>query len=73
MITAKPPRMTFSGASLELVRDAVEGALRDIQNHIGSSPNVIEYAGDIEDYENQAATLELLLVRINRKLEGRLT
>ena len=63
------PRMTFSGTSLELLRDAVGAAISDTRMHIGSCPDVVEYAEDIDELEDHILKLERLYARIDRKLQ----
>jgi len=60
--------MIFTGKNLQLVRDAIDGAIANIGYHIGSCPDVFEYAEDIEMYEQEKLKLERLMARIDRAL-----
>ena len=56
--------MNFTGKNLELVREAVELAIREVHNQIATCPNVYEFSEEIEDLEEQKAKLEKLLARM---------
>lgn len=61
---------TFTGKSLVLIRDALAGAISDVRMHIGSCPNVFEYAEDLDELEAECAAYQRLLNRVERKLQG---
>lgn len=61
-------RMTFSGASLNLIREALSSAIFYARNEIGMCPDAREYAEDIEVYEAEITRLQALIDRIDRKL-----
>ncbi|MCR5894485.1 MULTISPECIES: hypothetical protein [Burkholderia] len=57
--------MNFTGKNLQLVRDAIDGAISDIQSQIGSCPDVNEYATELDDLEDQKAEFERLRNRVD--------
>ncbi len=57
--------MIFTGKNLQLVRDAIDGAISDIQSQIGSCPSVDEYAAELDDLEDQKAEFERLRNRVD--------
>lgn len=59
--------MQFTGKNLQTVVNALHGAISDVQMHIGSCPDVIEYAQDIEDYEAEKEQYQRLLNRILKR------
>lgn len=56
--------MRFTGKNLELIESALSHAIGDVQMHIGSCPDVFEYADDIEELEREQAKYERLLGRV---------
>lgn len=58
--------MRITGDNLLLVRMALEGAISDIQTHIGSCPDVNEYAADLLEYEQEKTRFE----RFARKVDA---
>lgn len=57
--------MRFTGKNLELIESALSHAIGDVQMHIGSCPDVFEYADDIEELEREQAKYERLLGRVH--------
>jgi hypothetical protein len=62
--------MRFTGKNLELVFRALHHAIGDVNMHIGSCPDVIEYADDIEQLERERDEYVLLLLRVEKRLGG---
>jgi hypothetical protein len=60
--------MRFTGKNLELVLTALSHAVSDVQMHIGSCPDVFEYAEDIAELEIEQAKYERLWRRVNAAL-----
>ena len=60
--------MNFTGRTLQIIRDALDLAHRELHNMIATCPDVVEYAEDIEEYERQQKELEKLMARIDARL-----
>ena len=45
--------MQFTGKNLELVESALSRAVSDVEMTIGACPDVVEYAEDIADLEQE--------------------
>lgn len=56
--------MRFTGKNLELVACALSHAISDVQMHIGSCPDVFEYAEELEECEAEKQRFERLLGRV---------
>lgn len=57
--------MQFTGANLRLLRRAINDALGEIQNQIATCPDVIEYAADIDELEQERGSYERLASRVD--------
>jgi hypothetical protein len=62
--------MRFTGRNLELVYAALGHAISDVNMHIGSCPDVFEYADDITQLERERDEYVLLLLRVEKRLGG---
>ncbi len=60
--------MQFTGRNLLFVRTGIEYALGEISNQIGTCPDFVEYADDIERLEQEREQYEKLLARIDKAL-----
>jgi hypothetical protein len=60
--------MTFTGANLILVRQALALAIEHVTIEIGMCPDVELWGVEIEDLERDRASYQRLLARIDRKL-----
>lgn len=61
--------MRFTGRNLVLVRDALMHAISDIQTDIGSCPAPFEYENEIKALEERKTEFELLLARVELRLD----
>ena len=57
--------MKFTGRNLILIRDALEGAISDIQYQIGNCPDVVEYEGDLAILEIAREQFKQLAIRVD--------
>ena len=64
------PRMTFSGASLQMVRYGLGLAIDELHNQIATCPDVNHYGADIDACEAEIVILEHMCKRVDKKLEG---
>ena len=62
------PSMTFTGTSLVQLRDDLILAITALRTEIGTCPNVIQYADDIDDCEAEIARIQRVVDRINKKV-----
>lgn len=60
--------MQFTGKNLELVREALELADAEVQTMIGTCPDVVKYAGYIEELEEKQEQLRKMMERIDRRM-----
>mgnify|MGYP001212042947 FL=1 len=61
--------MKITGDNLLLVRMALDGAISDIQAHIGSCPDVNEYAADLLEYEQEKQRFERFAVKVDAAIK----
>jgi hypothetical protein len=58
--------MKFTGKNLARVHDALYGHISDMRNEISTCPDVVEYAEDLDYYEEEIAEAQKLLDRIEK-------
>jgi hypothetical protein len=56
--------MRFTGKNLELMESALSRAISDVQMTIGSCPDVVEFADDLEFLEREKSLYEQLFGRV---------
>ena len=61
-------RLSFTGRSAWIIRDALALAADELQNQIATCPNVVVYADDIDDLEEEKAEILKLLARVDKLL-----
>ena len=61
--------MQITGKNLALVIEAVKGAIADIQDHVASCPDPIEFEDKLDEYELQQRKYQRLLDRCTKALE----
>ena len=61
--------MNITGKNLALVIEAVKGAIADIQYHVASCPDPIEFEDKLDEYELQQRKYQRLLDRCTDALE----
>lgn len=61
--------MQITGKNLALVIEAVKGAISDIQYHVASCPDPIEFEDKLDEYELQQRKYQRLLDRCTKALE----
>lgn len=61
--------MQITGKNLALVIEAVKGAIADIQYHVASCPDPIEFEDKLDEYEIQQRKYQRLLDRCTDALE----
>lgn len=61
--------MQITGKNLALVIEAVKGAIADIQYHVASCPDPIEFEDKLDEYELQQRKYQRLLDRCTDALE----
>lgn len=61
--------MQITGKNLALVIEAVKGAIADIQYHVASCPDPIEFEDKLDEYELQQRKYQRLLDRCTKALE----
>jgi hypothetical protein len=61
--------MQITGRNLELVRDALWGALADVHNAIATCPDVVAYADDIEEHEKERQEYLRILARVQAAVD----
>lgn len=61
-------RISFSGRAAWLVRDALALAADELHNQIATCPNVIHYADEIEELEEERAEILKTLARVDRTI-----
>lgn len=60
--------MNFSGRNLAMVRNGIELAIAELHNQIATCPDVFAYADDLAAIEKEKAKLDLLLIRIDKRI-----
>lgn len=58
--------MNFTGRNLDLVERAIEMALVELHNQIGTVPNVIQHEDMVIELENEVHIYQRLLARVRR-------
>ena len=61
--------MQITGKNLALVIEAVKGTIADIQYHVASCPDPIEFEDKLDEYELQQRKYQRLLDRCTDALE----
>lgn len=61
--------MKVTGRNLCLVLQAVKDAISEMRTQIGSCPDVVHYAADIEEYEESIKEYDALQIRIIKAIE----
>lgn len=61
--------MQITGKSLELVSRACELALQELQNEVGSCPNVYEHADHLEEIEQEEDEIKKFKARVDRAIK----
>ena len=56
--------MKITGKNLRLLSEALDLALVEVHNMIATCPDVIEYAEDIEEYEQKQKELQQLAAKV---------
>ncbi|MDD5370670.1 MAG: hypothetical protein PHQ40_16430 [Anaerolineaceae bacterium] len=60
--------MNITGNNLQLVRDALDLADKELHNKIFTCPDVFYYAADIDDIEADRLKLKRLLSRVDKAI-----
>lgn len=62
--------MKFTGKNLVMIQRGIDLVLSELQNQIGTCPDVVEYADDIEQLEAEIAQFQRLANRVDAVLEN---